>query len=132
MNRKIRILLADSDQDTTNEIVNSIKELDYVEIVGTAIDGLDTYNKIIELKPEVVFSKYNLDKMDGLEVIRKTKEKLQEEMPMFNIVISNSIPEEQLQKTVTEAGTKLSSLIRTDTIKLGIVKDIINEYKEDK
>ncbi|MCI8519281.1 MAG: response regulator [Clostridia bacterium] len=132
MNNKIRILVADNDQDTTNEIVNSIKELDYVEVVGMAIDGLDTYNKIIELKPEIVFSKYNLDKMDGLEVIRKTKEKLQTEMPMFNIITSVNIPDEQLQKTVLDVGTKLSNLIRTDTIKLGIVKDIMNDYKENR
>ena len=132
MNNKIRILVADNDQDTTNEIVNSIKELDYVEVVGMAIDWLDTYNKIIELKPEIVFSKYNLDKMDGLEVIRKTKEKLQTEMPMFNIITSVNIPDEQLQKTVSDVGTKLSNLIRTDTIKLGIVKDIMNDYKENR
>jgi len=132
MNNKIRILVADNDQDTTNEIVNSIKELDYVEVVGMAIDGLDTYNKIIELKPEIVFSKYDLDKMDGLEVIRKTKEKLQTEMPMFNIITSVNIPDEQLQKTVLDVGTKLSNLIRTDTIKLGIVKDIMNDYKENR
>lgn len=132
MNNKIRILVADNDQDTTNEIVNSIKELDYVEVVGMAIDGVDTYNKIIELKPEIVFSKYDLDKMDGLEVIRKTKEKLQTEMPMFNIITSVNIPDEQLQKTVSDVGTKLSNLIRTDTIKLGIVKDIMNDYKENR
>ncbi len=132
MNNKIRILVADNDQDTTNEIVNSIKELDYVEVVGMTIDGLDTYNKIIELKPEIVFSKYDLDKMDGLEVIRKTKEKLQTEMPMFNIITSVNIPDEQLQKTVSDVGTKLSNLIRTDTIKLGIVKDIMNDYKENR
>ena len=132
MNNKIRILVADNDQDTTNEIVNSIKELDYVEVVGMTIDGEDTYNKIIELKPEVVFSKYNLDKMDGLEVIRKTKEKLQEEMPMFNIITSVNIPDEQLQKTVSDVGIKFSNLIRTDTIKLGIVKDIMSDYKDNR
>lgn len=132
MNNKIRILVADNDQDTTNEIVNSIKELDYVEVVGMTTDGVDTYNKIIELKPEIVFSKYDLDKMDGLEVIRKAKEKLQTEMPMFNIITSVNIPDEQLQKTVSDVGTKLSNLIRTDTIKLGIVKDIMNDYKENR
>ena len=132
MNNKIKILVAHNDQETTNEIVNSIKELDYTEIVGTTVDGLDTYNKIIELKPEVVFSKYDLDVMNGLEIMRKTKEKLQEEMPIFNIVTSINIPEEELQKTVSDVGTKLSSLIRTNTIKLGIVKDIMNDYKFNK
>lgn len=132
MNNKIRILVANNDQDSTNEIVNSIKELEYTEIVGTTTDGLDTYNKIVELKPEIVFSRYDLDKMDGLEVIRKTKEKLQTEMPMFNIITSVNIPDEQLQKTVSEVGTKLSNLIRTDTIKLGIIKDIMNDYKENR
>ena len=132
MNNKIKILVAHNDQETTNEIVNSIKELDYTEIVGTTVDGLDTYNKIIELKPEVVFSKYDLDVMNGLEIMRKTKEKLQEEMPIFNIVTSINIPEEELKRTVSDVGTKLSSLIRTNTIKLGIVKDIMNDYKFNK
>jgi len=53
-------------------------------------------------------------------------------MPMFNIITSVNIPDEQLQKTVLDVGTKLSNLIRTDTIKLGIVKDIMNDYKENR
>ena len=47
--RKIRTLIAHNDENVTNNIVNNMKNLDYVEVVGTASNGKETYNKIIDL-----------------------------------------------------------------------------------
>ena len=54
---KIRILIAHNDENVKNNIVNNIKNLNYAEVVGTASSGTETYNKIIDLKPEVVLQK---------------------------------------------------------------------------
>ena len=53
---KIRILVAHDDKTIKEKIVDSIKNLEYVEIVGTTTHGDETYNKIINLKPEMVFT----------------------------------------------------------------------------
>ena len=59
--KKIRTLIAHNDVNITNDIVKAIENLEYVDIVGTANDGKETYNKIIDLKPEMVFAKYNME-----------------------------------------------------------------------
>ena len=48
--RRIRTLVAHNDEIIKNEIINALKDLDFVEIVGTAVEGIETYNKIIDLK----------------------------------------------------------------------------------
>ena len=40
---KIRTLIAHNDEIIKNEIVDSIKDLEFVEIVGTANCGKETY-----------------------------------------------------------------------------------------
>lgn len=126
MDNKIRILVAYNDQDVANKIVNSIKELDYAEVIGTAMDGIDACNKMIELKPEVVFSKYNYSNITGLELIKKTKEKMQDDFPIFNTI--GEIPDEELLEVVKITEGKLNANV--DPSDCLIAKDIIKAYKE--
>ena len=47
--KKIRTLIAHNDVNITNDIVKAIENSKYVDVVGTAKDGKETYNKIIDL-----------------------------------------------------------------------------------
>ena len=115
-----------------NSIVDKIKNIEYVDVIGTAMDGKEAYNKIIDLKPEMVFAKYNMENMNGLEVIESSKEKLESDVPIFNMIIDNNIKEEEIDKTYEIIGNKLNSLIEsTDEIPDSIA-NIINEYVEYK
>ena len=89
--RKIRTLIAHNDENVTNNIVNNMKNLDYVEVVGTASNGKETYNKIIDLKPEVVFAKIDMDNMSSMEIIKKSKEDLRENVPVFNFITNKKL-----------------------------------------
>ncbi len=67
----IRILIAD-DHSMVREGLKSLIELeDDIEVVGQAGDGQDAYNKIVELKPDVVLLDINMPIMNGLEVLAK-------------------------------------------------------------
>ena len=127
---KIRTIVAHHDEDVKTKIVSSIENLDYVDIVGVSCDGVDTYNKIIELKPEMVFLDYNFKTMNGFEVIKKSKEQLEKDIPIFNL-IANSIPEDELKELIKITGSKkINALVRApynEKVK-GIMKDY-NEYK---
>lgn len=126
---KIRILVAHNDEVVKNEIVNSIKNLDFVEIVGTAKCGTETYEKILNLKPEMVFTKYDLDNMNGLEIMKKSKEELDKNsVPLFNLIVDN-INENELQYVVEIMGNKLNALVREPYNErvINILKDY-NEY----
>lgn len=128
--KKIRTLIAHNDVNITNDIVKAIENLEYVDIVGTANDGKETYNKIIDLKPEMVFAKYNMENMNGFEIAKSSKEKLENNVPIFNMIIDNNVKEEEIDKVYDMIGNKLNSLI-TKPISNNIV-NIINDYKEYK
>ena len=128
--KKIRTLIAHNDVNITNDIVKAIENLEYVDIVGTANDGKETYNKIIDLKPEMVFAKYNMENMNGFEIAKKKKKKLENNVPIFNMIIDNNVKEEEIDKVYDMIGNKLNSLI-TEPISNNIV-NIINDYKEYK
>lgn len=125
---KIRTVVAHNDEEIRNAIINSISNLEYIEVVGTASDGIDAYNKIVELKPEIVFSKYNYNDMKGLELIKKTKEKLQDNFPSFNTI--GEIPDSELMEAIHITGNKLNACVIQPYD--GTVKDIVKAYKEYK
>ena len=126
--RKIRTIVAHNDDTIREAIVNSISSLEYINIVGIACDGIDTYKKIVELKPELVFSKYNFSNMSGLELIRKTKEKLQDQFPSFSTI--GEIPDNELMEVINITDNKLNACVREPYA--GTAKDIIEAYKEYK
>ena len=128
--KKIRTLIAHNDVNITNDIVKAIENLEYVDIVGTTNDGKETYNKIIDLKPEMVFAKFNMENMNGFEIAKSSKEKLENNVPIFNMIIDNNVKEEEIDKVYDMIGNKLNSLI-TEPISNNIV-NIINDYKEYK
>ena len=116
--------------NTEQKMQKAIENLEYVDIVGTANDGKETYNKIIDLKPEMVFAKYNMENMNGFEIAKSSKEKLENNVPIFNMIIDNNVKEEEIDKVYDMIGNKLNSLI-TEPISNNIV-NIINDYKEYK
>ena len=130
LNRKIRTLIAHDNSKITEEIINSVKNLKFVEIVGIANNGIETYNKIIELKPEMVFAKYSMDSMNGMEIIKSAKEKLENNIPIFNMIIDNKVQENEIDELYDIVGKKLNSLI---TEPIGdMVVDVISNYNNYK
>lgn len=126
--KKIRTLIAHNDDVIKNEIVSSIKDLEFVEVIGTAKCGTETYEKIINLKPEMVFTEYNFDNMNGLEIMKKSKEKLDKNnVPVFNLIVDN-INENELQDAVKIMGNKLNALVRRPYKERSI--SIIKDYVE--
>lgn len=124
---KIRTLIAHNDEIIKNEIVDSIKDLEFVEIVGTANCGKETYEKIINLKPEMVFTEYNFDNMNGLEIMEKSKEVLENDMPIFNMIVDD-IADNELIKMIEVSKNNLNALVRRPYKDRAI--SIMNDYVE--
>ena len=128
--RKIRTLIAHNDENVTNNIVNNMKNLDYVEVVGTASNGKETYNKIIDLKPEMVFAKFEMEDMNGFEIVKKSKEKLDSDIPVFNI-FAEEMPKNEIEKIYNIAGRKFNAIISEEQYQFE-VPFILEQYKEYK
>ena len=127
-NGKIRTLIAHNDINITNKIVDAIKKLDFVDIVGTAKDGTETYHKIVDLKPEMIFTKYAMDNMNGLDLVKSSKEKLENNIPIFNMIIDNKVQENEIDEMYDIIGRKLNSVISSSDNISNSVVDIINQY----
>lgn len=126
--KKIRALIAYDDDKTKDEIVNILKGIEDVEIVATTKNPEDTYNKIIQFKPEMVFSKYDFGtNMNGLDIIKQSKKALNENVPAFNF-IALDIPKEEYLEAKKIIGDKMNTVIREQT-QIRYV-GIIDSYKE--
>lgn len=128
---RIRTLIAHDDEKIRNNLIELLKRLDYVDVIGVATDGNDAYDKIVNLKPEMVFAQYDMHDINGLEVAIKTKKNTNVEIPIFNIFNDkNDISESELEKTINIIGNKLNALIQEPYENR--VQDIIKDYKEFK
>ena len=127
-NSKIKVLVAHNSERIRNAIVNSISDLGYIDVVGVTSNGIDTYNKIVGLRPEMVFAEYNFSDMPGLELIKKTKEELQDNFPSFNTI--GEIPDNELMEAIDITGNKINACVMKPYD--GTAKDIAKAYKEYK
>lgn len=125
---KIKTLIAYDDEKIKSEIVNILNEIRDVEIVATSGSPEDTYNKIIEFKPEMVFTQYDFGtNMNGLDIIKKSKEALNDKVPAFNF-IAMDIPKDDFIEAKKIIGDKMNTIIREQTKTR--YTGIINDYKD--
>lgn len=125
---KIKTLIAYDDEKIKSEIVNILNEIRDVEIVATSGNPEDTYNKIIEFKPEMVFTQYDFGtNMNGLDIIKKSKEALNDKVPAFNF-IAMDIPKDDFIEAKKIIGDKMNTIIREQTKTR--YTGIINDYKD--
>ena len=95
----------------------------------------EAVDKILTFKPDIVFVQYEKGKFDGLNIIQKTKDKLNKwKMPIFNLLdFKNEVIRYDINELTDISkciGNKLNALIRTKPCDDRII-DIIKEYKEN-
>ena len=71
MKEKIKILIADDNLDFVSTLITYFSTQDDVEIVATAKDGQEAYNKIITENPDVALLDVIMPHLDGLGVLEK-------------------------------------------------------------
>lgn len=128
---RIKTLIAYDDDEIKNKIVNILNGIKDVEIVATSKSPEDTYNKIIIFKPEMVFAKYDFGtNMNGLDIIKQSKEVLNDDVPAFNF-IATDIPKEDFLEAKRIIGDKMNTIIREQNPVryTGIIEDY-KEYKK--
>ena len=90
---KVRVLIVNDDKKNIKNIKKCIESLNYVKIIGSINKGEEVYNNIIELKPDIVFTKFRMHNYNSEDVIKKTFKELRDEKPIFKFV-SNDITED--------------------------------------
>jgi two-component system, LytTR family, response regulator LytT len=69
----ISTLLADDEALATDESSSLLKDSADIEIVGTAANGPEAFEKIQDLEPELVFLDVQMPGLDGMSLIRKVR-----------------------------------------------------------
>lgn len=74
-----KILLVDDERIIREAIARTVDwERLGLTLIGTAADGLQAWKQIEELRPDIVLTDIKMPRIDGLELIRRTKERLPE------------------------------------------------------
>ena len=93
------IIIADDHPMTLNGIKLYVEKLNY-KVLNTYLNGIDAYEGITDLKPEVVILDLNMPGMNGLEVL----EKIRESNPTIKIILYTMYHEKSFLIKAKELG----------------------------
>ena len=68
---KIKVLIADDNVDFCDVISGYLGKQDDIEILGAAYDGVEAYDKIVSMGPDVVILDGIMPKLDGIGVLER-------------------------------------------------------------
>lgn len=83
--KKLRVLVVDDSAFMRKIIADIINSDPLLEVVGTAVDGIDALEKIAKLKPDVITLDVNMPRMDGLTTLKH----IMERNPLPVVMLSN-------------------------------------------
>ncbi len=71
---KIKIIIADDNLEFATTFENYLNKEEELEVIAVARDGVEAYEKIIDLKPDVVLLDVIMPNLDGIGVLEKLNE----------------------------------------------------------
>lgn len=74
MNQKLKILVADDNEDIAKTMQSIIATNENVEKVHIALDGEDAFIQILNFEPDLVFTDNQMPKRTGIELIEYIKD----------------------------------------------------------
>jgi len=99
---KIRVLIADDHLVVREGLEAMLHSSDEFEIVGQAVDGLETVRLVEELHPDVVLIDVQMPNMDGIEATRR----IMQQAPTTQVVILSSFDQDEYIYKAIEAGAR--------------------------
>src|SRR5689334_9329122 len=98
--QKLKVLIVDDHSTVRQGIETFLNHDPQIQVVGTAVNGVEGVEKTRELKPDVVLMDILMPVMDGHEattIIRR-------EMPGIRVLVLTSVPETSSIWKALEAG----------------------------
>lgn len=119
----VRVFLADDHPLLLNGTKSFLKEKLY-DVVATAEDGNDAYNKILKHLPDVAILDFDMPKLNGLEIAKQIK---QNKIPTKVIILTLHKQEAILQ----EVGESIAGYLTKDTA-LNELEECLLKVMDDK
>ena len=112
---EIRILVVHYDDKIREMMKYFVSDKPYAKVVGSAKSGKEAIEKIRDLKPDMVFSDFDMPDMNGVEIVKSSKNALQDDVPIFNFIIKDDILSDKFKPGFIETkeliGDKFNSVI---------------------
>ena len=102
---KIRVILADDNKDFCDVVSSYLNKQEDISVVGIAYDGIDTFNKIRELKPDIAIIDSIMPRLDGLGVLEKLQKHSDISQKPICIMLS-AINQEKITQRAIELGAE--------------------------
>jgi len=118
MGAPVRILIAD-DHSLFIDALQALLETEHgIDVVATALNGLEAVERVVELEPEVVLMDVSMPVLDGFEATRAIRQRAPDTHVLF---VTGSNAEEDVERA-REAGA--SGYISKDRIEAELVEAI--------
>lgn len=98
----MKVLLCDDNKNFTDVVSEFLSSQNGIEVVGVAINGRDSVEKIVKLQPDVVLLDVVMPELDGLGVIETLVENKVEKMP--KIILQSAISQDKVIREALELG----------------------------
>lgn len=96
----VRILVADDHTLVRESLVGLLEAAEGLQVVAQAADGVDTIEKAIATRPDVVIVDISMPRLNGIEVVRR----LREALPATRVLVLTMHQEEEYVLHVVRAG----------------------------
>ena len=87
---KIKVIIADDIQAIVESNKRIVASFDNVEVIGTAYNGQDEYDMIINLQPDLVITDNQMPIMNGIDVIKNIVSSDIPKKPSFVLVTGDT------------------------------------------
>lgn len=119
-----RLLIVDDEEIEREGMVEFIPWQKYdIEIVGTAWNGVEAFEQIQEKNPDIVLTDIKMPIMNGIELIKKTREIL----PDIEFIVLSGYGEYEFTSQAMEEGVRHYVLKPSDEEKIVAVLDKVKE-----
>lgn len=119
----IKVLLVDDHEMVRLGVSSYLMVQPDIEVIDEAENGLQGYNKAIDLKPDIILMDLVMDVMDGIEATQK----IMKEWPEAKIIIVTSFLDDEKVYPAIEAGAS-SYILKTSSAKE--IADVIRSTHE--
>lgn len=124
-----RLLIVDDEEVEREGMAQFVSWSDYdIELVGTAWNGVEGFEKIQELRPDIVLTDIKMPVMNGIELIRKTKP----DFPGIEFIVLSGYGEYEYTSQAMEEGVRHYLLKPCDEEKIAEVLEKVKLALEQK
>ena len=119
---KISIIIADDNLEFVSTFVNFLEEQEDMEVIATAKDGLEAYDKIISMNPDIVILDVIMPHLDRIGVL----EKLNNDGVMPTCIMLSAVGQDSITKKALSMG---ASYYMVKPFELDVLVKRIRELK---